>query len=152
MKDQTLFFNLSAPLEFSKKGDFEETLSLEISPPSPKNYDLVMTLAQHITKAMFEAQRTFSDMSVDDEPVEGRTAELDADAVRMMLFSSSIPMSEYIGPLAKLLSMTCTLDGETRITQPIFEKIDISDKNRLLCEYVVNFIAPLTFAPASREG
>lgn len=151
MKEQTFFFNLSEPLEFTKNGEFSETLSLEISPPAPQNYEFVMDLAQKVTKAMFDAQRTFAGLSDSDESPQAQDAEMNADAIKMMLLSSSVGMGDYIWTMAKLLVITCTLDGETRITNAIFDKIGIADKNRLLCEYVVNFIVPLTFAQALRE-
>lgn len=143
MKEQSMFFNLSEPLEFSKKGEFETTLSLEIEAPSPKNYDSVMALAQKVIKAMFEAQRSFSDLANTEQPEADQAPELDAKTVRMMLLSASVPMVEYVGPLAKLLETTCTLDGETRMTAPLFDKLGIVDKNNLLCEYVATFIVPL---------
>jgi hypothetical protein len=149
MEEQTFFFNLSEPLEFTKNGQFAETLSLEISPPAPQNYEFVMDLAQKVTRAMFDAQRTFAGLS--DDESSPQDAEINADAVKMMLLSSSVGMGDYIWSMAKLLVTTCTLDGETRITNAIFDKIGIADKNRLLCEYVVNFIVPLTFVPALRE-
>lgn len=142
MNEQTMIFNLSEPLEFSKKGDFETTLSLEIAPPATQHYNLVMALAQKVTKAMLEAQRSFSGMA-SEQAQEDQSSEMNADAIKMMFLSASIPISDYIDPLARLLERTCTLDGEFRLTAGLFDKIGIQDKTKLLCEYVLNFIVPL---------
>lgn len=142
MKEQTMVFNLSEPLEFSKGGEFETTYSLEIAPPSPKDYDLVMALAQKVTRAMLEAQRAFAGITPEAGDRED-AGELNAEGIRMLLLSSTISISEYMESFKKLLTQTCTLDGTVKLKADLFEKIGIADRTNLLCEYAVNFVIPL---------
>lgn len=146
MKEQTLVFNLSEALEYAKAGSTETTFSLEIVPPAPNHHGVVMSLAQKVMRAMFDARK----LTADTEPGENNGAdEPDADAkmtpefVRMMLLGSSIPFDDFLVPFFKILEKTCTMDGELQITQAIWDRLPIKDKNNLLFEYVANFIIPL---------
>lgn len=147
MKEQTLVFNLSEPLEYAKAGGLETTYSLEIAPPAPKYHELVMPLAQKVTRAMLESRK----LLVDDKPIEQQEADsspedgpqIPVDGIRIMLLASSTPFDEFVKPFLKILQKTCTMDGEVKITQSLFDRLSIKDKNELLFEYVANFTIPL---------
>lgn len=150
MKEQTLFFNLSEPLEFSKKGEFETTLSLEIAPPSPENYNLVMALGQKLFKGITEMTerearlKKDSVQSPDDKPLPFPEMPKDEQlkSINAVVLAASVPVGDYVDLLAKLLERTCKLDADTPMRMAHFNKIGIIDKTNLLCEYVVNFIIP----------
>lgn len=152
--EQTMFFSLSEPLEFSKKGDFETTLSLEIAPPSARHYSAAMKLGQNVAKAVREFEEIRARMIANGAPAEVETdaeempvgemqARVTPDVVKMVLLNSSVDMEEFVTGMWKILEGTCTLDGETRLNAGIFDKIGIADKNRLLYEYISVFILAL---------
>lgn len=148
MKEQTLVFNLSEPLEYAKAGGTEITYSLEIAPPAPNYHSLVMALAQKVTRAMLEARKLIGadapneDQEPNDISKEDK-AKAEGEAMRLMLMSSSTPFEEFLKPFLKILEKTCTMDGEVKLTYALFDRLAIKDKNNLLFQYVANFTLPL---------
>lgn len=144
MQEQTLIVNLSMPLEYSVGGDFEITHSLEIEPPGPASYELAMALAQKVARAMFEAQKLIAPPEDAGDTAETQT-EITAEAAKLLILSSTIPISEFTVPLVRLLEQTCTMDGKTRMKSALFDRLPVIDKNELLFKYVSNFSYPLIF-------
>ena len=145
-----MIFNLSKKLEYTKKGDFTETASLEFTAPGMAQYDVAMDLSQLIMGAILDAQKHAPKPTEEEKKVADVDVTFDREAVRVILLSSqSIKFKDIAAKFQRLACDIGTCDGEVKLTKELLAKLEVNDYTNLVCDYVVNFIAPSLF---SMEG
>lgn len=140
---EKMFFNLTGPLQYSKRGDFTNTVSLEFSPPSMETYDEVSDLAQYVMAAMMDARQFAGDHRQPENSADSTEVVLDAKSIKIMLFNArSVKFKHIADTFQNLAIKTGTTDGEIKLTQTLIKKLSPDDYTRLICEYIANFIIP----------
>lgn len=142
MAEDILYFQLSEKLEYSKDGDFFETATIELKPPSMPVFNLTSQLSQDVMKAVLDA-REFADES-DQNQNEG---DIDAATIKMLLLSSKrVKFSDVADTCKVLFCKVGTYDGKTPLKMMAFERMKIIDFVQMICEYIANFIWPSLFS------
>ena len=151
MNEETLVFNLSKALEFSTKGEFEETLSLELGPPTMESLDEAYDLSQLVMGAMMDARRFAND---EKEEKKDSDEKMGADAVRIIIFSASasIKASDIAKKFKALACKVGTLDGKEKIKESHLIKLSLKDFTDLTCAYIANFTVPSLLSEEEEEG
>lgn len=148
MEKDTMIFQLSSTLQYSKKGDFVDTATLEFKAPSMNEYDDASDFAQYIMGAIMEQQKntTPEEMEVAMSATAQNDSELDPEGLRIVLMAAkNVRFREIAATFKKLSLKVGTCDGETKLTDDLISKMTPADWTRCVCEYAVNFITPSLF-------
>jgi len=137
-------FTLSKPLKAHVGSATEELDTLVISAPSNKHQKYVIQLRQGLNQAISRltppteeaVQRAKSEIVNTDVKDTGFKAE----GYTQVLFSSDIDMVRYFSNFEALLVHTCRVGGKTPLTELLYKLILTRDTERLLGEYLHNFL------------
>lgn len=128
-------FTLSQPIEYAKGGELEVGTFVTIMPPTSKN----MTECAALKQAFFRALP--KDGQVEAES-DGDDAELTGDAIMTLItMSKEVELGSVLLTAKELLtSGVAMVEGEEKLTKPLFDKLSQDDVEALTGEYLVNFI------------
>lgn len=138
-------FQLSQSLKYARKGDEEETATIMMHAPSMEVFDEVSNLSQLVMGAFSDNMSRFAReiSEKQKEEAKNKTEEMDANAIRMMLFSSqNVKFTDISGEFKRMAVKVCYVAEGIKMTNSMFDKMDIDDFVGLVCSYVVNFITP----------
>ena len=139
--EQEYNFDLSNELQFTKDGDFATTATLSFSTPGMAVYDELQVLSQLTMAAMMDARKFASGEAVESDG----DGELDANAIKIMLLSSTVKMSDVATAFKAIAVKTCELDAGVKIKNDHFQKLSPPEFNDCMFGYIVNFIVPSLF-------
>lgn len=144
MEEQSIIYNLEKTLEYSKKGNFETTASVELAAPSFLVIGESVQLAQMFTRAAMQAQKLAGDRPAEPKTESQGEMALDGAAVKAILYASDVDIMKLIGAFMALAEKVGTLDDEkaVRLKKSHFEKMTPGDVLGMACEYIANFTIP----------
>ncbi|MGR3179831.1 MAG: hypothetical protein ACUZ8E_17465 [Candidatus Anammoxibacter sp.] len=134
---EEMTFKLSKPIKVSKDGQFEETHELRLTAPSFKDRKQAGKLEQSVVRAMMDV--TDKNTGAKPEEGDGGDAEIDKDAIRFLLMSSSQDIDAVYDIFATLCKRVCTVIDGVNMTDNLLEQIDYHDFQSLCFEYIANF-------------
>ena len=133
---KTFEFTLSSPVKFHEKGETVESFLLELMAPSAKNRKKIAKLKQGFMRVVGELQN--------DKPAQKEEKgdhKVKPEEILALLQMGSIDYADYIDIFMDLLtSGICNADGSTSLTVSMAESISFEDIEKLMGEYLVNFI------------
>lgn len=132
---KTFDFTLSEPVDYQTGGENTKASMLELTAPSVNNRKRVAKLKQGFMRVINDLPETAKkEEKKDNEKVK-------PEEILTLIQMGSIEYDEYIDIFVNLLtSGVCKIEGEVAMTQLIAEKISFEDMERLMGEYLVNFI------------
>lgn len=147
-------FNLEKPIGYgSKDGVQVEATFITLLPPTMKQHSQASSLKQSIVKMVREAaERADDDDDDDDEKEEGKEDKKEEginqdDPVTAAMVVATIYGSDAVDvnvawEQAKDLfkNGVAMVDGEQKLTAPLIAKMDPDDFEKMVGEYVANFI------------
>jgi hypothetical protein len=139
MEPKTIGVKLSKKITYSTDGDFKETAELEFKCPTMASFDEASDLSQAVMNALMDAGKNAPKV----DPKEGESGDMDAEAVKIVLMTAErIKFKDVAKLFRKLALKVGTYDGKETLSESVFEKLEIDDFTKCLCEYVANFIFP----------
>jgi len=142
-------FILNEELDYSDSGDAKKTKRLILRAPANIHRNETFRLRQGLLKGMTEAQARLKSSTTEEITNNNQNQtneiddEIDGQGILTGLFMSDIDMVEYMALFERLLlNGCCIVDGKINLTDGILKKISIDDEERLLGEYIANFIFP----------
>lgn len=144
LETRTLLFNLSNKLTYSKAGNFEDTLQLEVDGPNFETFKESNELSQAFTRALFSNRELFQQMNDETGGEQGADSDLDASVIRLLLFASKVDFNEITNVFLQLCYKACTLDQERKIKllPDHVKKVNYEDMVNFVCAYFATFTAP----------
>lgn len=140
MEQKQIGVKLSKELEYTKEGDFTTTAELVFTCPTMASFDEASDLSQMVMNALMDAGKNAPKV---EEDVEASQGDLDADSIRVVLMTAERVKFKDVAKCFKKLALKCgTFDGKTVLTESTFNKLEIEDFNKCMCEYIANFIVP----------
>jgi hypothetical protein len=144
-----LIVNLSKKIKYSYKGNPEsETATLEFREAGMDEFNIFSSLKQLVMNSIMEATKfapkgeARDNISSNDDMPQPNVSEIKA-----MLFSVKETQFSTIADKFKVLAKkTGTLDGETKITDGILNKLIIKDYENIICEYISYFLGASLFS------
>lgn len=130
-------YELKKPFEYAYKGDTQEASFIELVEPSFSVMQHYAVLKQAFVKAITSVTSTDAPAS---EP-SGEEAELSPSDVMGLLYSTDASMDKVFAAAKELLCAGALVDGETKLTKPLIDKMGAADVEGLVGCYIANFIA-----------
>lgn len=140
-------FVLENGVQYSYQGDNLTTFKLTLKAPGSVH----SKFCNKLTKSFFSsAQKMKNDFQgqATSPADEQSTAELDGNSIVMaMLVGDDMDsihecFREFMCFRAGQNGSVCLLDGKEQMKEAVFDRLTLSDMNRLLGEYVKNFLIP----------
>lgn len=147
MKDIEPFdYYLTTAVKYAHKGQPAEAQWITLNPPTSKNLSQCSDLKQAIFRSLPK------EMPKDVKPeTVGNASELDASQILAMLYTAeNVDLKQVLGIARELFTAkndVAMIDGETRLTVPVFDDLSIDDIEGMTGEYIARFI----WASASRR-
>lgn len=134
-------FILDTPVSIAVGGSFVPVSEMILKAPSNKQRNESAKLKQGFFRAVEEMQGRSSDKIESKETINTSSDDdLTGDKIIPVLFMSKIDINAYQENFrVLLLNDICTIGG-TKLTSPIFDSISDADTERLMGEYIANFL------------
>lgn len=134
-------FILETPVSIAVGGSFVPVSEMILKAPSNKQRNESAKLKQGFFRAVEEMQGRSSDKIESKETINTSSDDdLTGDKIIPVLFMSKIDINAYQENFrVLLLNDICTIGG-TKLTSPIFDSISDADTERLMGEYIANFL------------
>ena len=136
-------FTLNSPIKYQSQGDHHhDGRLLVLKAPSNKVRANRAKLKQAFMASVSEGEQKVSDAAENQKDTVIADDEM-PDYILMMLYASkSINMAEVLDEFMNLLTIgkCCKVEGAEDLTKSMFEEMDADDTDRLLGEYMANFI------------
>ena len=130
-------FQLNTPVKYASGGEEIDGTFITLTEPSIKQLDYISEFKKAFYKA---AEKVSSDAS----PVDtGNDKEkVTGDQIMALLYSHCPDMKQLFGIARKLFFSTgiAMVEGEVNFTPAIYDTMSINDFERMIGEYLVNFI------------
>lgn len=133
-------YELKHPFEYAHKGDTQEASFITLFAPTFKQIDKVAPIKQAFTAAISEVTES---VDTDQEAPETDTDSVTGPQVMQLMYRWSGDMTSVFLHAEQLFKSGAALvDGETKLTTPLMEKMQLVDFEGLVGDYIANFIAP----------
>lgn len=131
-------FELEVPIKYAYEGEMVDGTFITLKAPSSKN----MLECSVLKQAFFRALPTDTDSTQNSSDDDGEKADLTGDAIMtLIMMSQNVELATIIATARDLFSSgVALLEGETKVTKPILDDIDPDDLERMIGDYLVNFI------------
>lgn len=138
-----LNFTLSQPIKDAHVGgDVREVTELVLNSPPAYCKNLPIQMRQIFSSCMMK----LANGRKEERSVSQQEADLDGESVIQMLYMADANMEKMHDIFKKLLILqkagVCKMDGEAELTKVSYDGINASDMDRLLGEYLANFMVP----------
>lgn len=139
MKTEVIY-ELKQPFEYSYKGEMREAEFITLLAPTFRNIDNVTPMKQAFMRSITEISEKV-DSSSAEESNEDKT--ISGQEVMQVMYSGSGDMVPVMLHAEQLFTRggAALIDGETKMTKPLMEKVSTYDFESMVGEYVANFIA-----------
>ncbi len=152
-----MIFDLSKVLSISNKGDFQDTGTIEVTPPNMDHFNAITDFEQLFMGSVVSAGNLFKDdkdknIEVEEEKEEEKSAleklknnTPSASDIRMLItISQEIKIKDLFQAFKKVVFKTAfvDIDAKLKLKETHFDKMGIDDSLRFLCEYASFFTFP----------
>lgn len=131
-------FTLTSPVKYHAAGQITEGMELLLKAPSNKNRIESAKLKQ----GFFRALKGMADGrgNVDTDTAENKDSTISGSEVVSVIMMSDVDLSEYQENFRQLLLNGVCFVGNEKLTAPMFDSLSDADTERLMGEYVANFL------------
>ena len=135
-------FSLSESIVYHSGNSAECTCdTLVLKAPSNKDRKRIFKVQQMFLQATKSMMRMSEDHVNTPDPSDAN-ADLDASMIVSVIMMSSVDFGDFADAVCNLLYKNCYLDDDTKLNETLFDKISLDDAQRLVGEYVANFLLP----------
>lgn len=131
-------YELKKPFEYAYKGETQEASFITLAAPTFKQM-------RHLTPIKQAFMASINEISKSDIADDGKSdsdGEITAAGAMQVLYMWSGNLVAVQTEAQEMFRHIAQIDGETKLTTPLMEKMDPDDFDGLLGEYIANFIAP----------
>lgn len=140
MSDEVVY-ELKTPFEYAYKGEMRHAKFITLIAPTFKQIDSVTPIKQAFMRAIVEISADTDVKSVESNSESDQTVT-GAQALQVMYNGSGDMVPVMLHAERLFRSGAALIEGETKLTAPLLEKISGLDFERMVGEYIANFIAP----------
>ncbi len=135
---------LKKPFGYAHKGDMREASFVTLVAPTFKQMDKIVPIKQAFTAAVKQLQE--SDMG-DSEGSDDDGGKITGAQVLQLLYVWDGNLAGvFIHAQELFKSGAALVDGESKMTMPVMEKMAPNDFERITGEYIARFLAPSLMA------
>lgn len=131
-------FNLNKPVKYHKNGNEELSYQLTLYAPAGRHRQELVKLKQGFLKSISSLQGSYNQSNANQSQ---ENQGIGSDEIIMILMMSDVDMNKYFDNFKALLCKNiCYVDPNQKLTEYIYDNIDLDDLERLLGEYLSNFL------------
>ena len=131
---------LSNPISYANKGEMQESTFVELIAPNFKQLDNFIPVKQAFISAVTDLSEVTG--SAQSESNNDEDEKITGPQIIAVMMRSSCDMTKvYLHCKELFRSGAALLDGEQKMTVPIIEAMPLRDFEKLVGEYIANFIA-----------
>jgi hypothetical protein len=135
-------FSLSDKIIYHSGSSAECTCdTLSLRAPSNKDRKRIFKVQQMFLQATKSMISMSKDQGNIPDPSDAN-ADLDAGMIVSVIMMSGVDFGDFTDAVCNLLYKNCYLDDDTKLNEALFDKISLDDAQRLVGEYVANFLLP----------
>ena len=132
---------LKQPFNYAHKGDTQEASFITLMPPTFKQIDKIAPMKQAFVGAINDLSSDTQQAAPDADAASDE--EITGPQIMALMYRSSCDMTKVFLHAQELFKSGAALvDGEVKLTTPLMEKMSVGDFERLVGDYLANFIAP----------
>lgn len=135
---------LNKPFSYAHKGEQQEASFITLVAPTYKQIDKIVPIKQALTAAI--AQMHERDFGGDDGAQDGGGSITGAQVMQLLYLWDGNLAGVFIHAQELFKTGAALVDGESKLTVPLMEKMDPVDFERLVGEYIASFLAPSLMA------
>lgn len=143
-------YELKKPFQYAYKGEMEEANFITLSAPNFTQFEKVTPIKQAIAAALKERFEGIDTAEIEEAQEIAASQQdteddsgIDASFVMAALFTWSGNLTKvFKNAEALFLSGVALVDGETKATKNLIEKMSLDDFEGMLGAYLANFIIP----------
>lgn len=140
MNNEPFNYLLVVPIEYAHKGNKETGTFITCSPPTAK----IMTECARLKQAFFRALPKDADVTeeIKQQAKEMRDETVSGPEIMAMLSVSNDVDLDKVFVSAKILltSGVCMVEGQEKLTGPLWDSLSYEDMEALTGDYIANFI------------
>ena len=136
-------YKLKDKLSYANEGDMVEAQFIELSAPSPKNIPDIAPVKSELMKAMQWASEQGDSDQVDN--INEESNKLTGEAIiTTMELADRVDVSRVLLHTENMMikSGLAKVDGENKLTKPLYDQLSIKDIYGLTGAFLLNFIMP----------
>lgn len=134
-----VIYELKESFKYAKGGEQEDASFISLTAPTFKQIDKVAPIKQAFMSAITGLQDNVSpetEAPKDDSEITG------SQCIQLMYSWAGDLTKVFLHAEQLFKSGVALVDGETKLTTPLMEKMQVSDFEGLVGAYIANFIAP----------
>ena len=136
-------YELKHPFEYANKGEQVAASFITLFAPSFKHIDKVAPIKQAFTAAITDTARDVNTAEVEaKEPEEDGDLITPSQAIQVLYAANADITKVFLHAQELFKSGAALVDGESKLTTPLMEKMHLDDFEGLVGAYLGNFIAP----------
>lgn len=135
-------YELKHPFEYAHKGDTQEASFITLFAPTFKQVGRMAPIKQAFTSAIEEVTKTVDTSQETGDAGDDNDKVTAAQVMQLMYRWSGDMTGVFLHAQELFKSGAALVDGETKLTTPLMEKMQMVDFEGLVGEYIANFIAP----------
>lgn len=132
-KVNSFTYELLTPVPYALKGEQADGTFIELSAPTSREMAHVTALKQMFYRALPK------DGEQSDEEDAG-TDNLTGETIMALIYTSEVDAHKLLLTAVELFKTVGLIEGETKLTKPIIDAIDLDDLEKMTGEYMLNFI------------
>jgi hypothetical protein len=137
-----VIYQLKTPFKYALKGEQVEASFITLIAPTYKSVANFAPIKQAFTSAISELSHGTLSEATNESSSDEAAGEIDLKSVMHVLYNWSGDTSKvFLHAEALFKNGSALVEGETKFTSPMLEKMDFHDVEGLLGTYVANFIA-----------
>lgn len=141
MVKSEFIYELKTKFEYAYKGNQQEAQFITFKAPTLKNRESCAKIRQIFTKVFMEGAEKYRNSQRQEPAAETKEADLTGQDYIHALYASDQSAPEVLDLFVNILkSDRALIDGETRFTDSLLEKLSIEEIEEMTGEYVSNFI------------
>ncbi len=150
VSDEPYRFSLTKPVRYAtKNGEQEDALWIELRPPTPKHQRECSILYQSFMRAVSQQGSDEKEGEVQGD-AEGPTG---SGIIAVLAMSTAVELADVMDTARKLFSSgVAFIEGEVKLTSHVIDSMSMSDFERMLGEYLVNFTLASQLAQAKKKS
>lgn len=137
---EDLIYELKVPFQYTSSGDIFEASFITLKPPCSKQLEQVVAIKQAVLSAVREVTDTAAAEGSSDDPTDG--SAITGAQVLSLLYAGSGDVFKVFLHAKEVFKRVAFVEGETAMTVPLLDKMDIVDLERMTGEYITCFLAP----------
>lgn len=130
-------FNLESPIDYHKGAQIEKAHELTLKAPSNKQRHQSAKLKQGFFRALKGMADNRGEIT---DVVDEKQSVITGSEVISIIMMSDVDLSEYQDNFRELLLNGACFVGDIKLTSPMYDLLSDSDTERLMGEYVANFL------------